>query len=184
MWALSQAGLKSEVEISVTYDPTPPRPRSTPALMSVHTGGPSPKYQSVGCCISVSWEPALEDESDVQDYKLCFAQQDGDELRTASGFDVDQARHPCTLMHSICAHHRCTLPMHTSYACTSPIHIHAHHLCTPPMHTLHTTYAHHCRVHHPCTPPMHTTHAHHLCTPPIHTTYAHHPCTPPPPAVC
>ena len=88
--AESGAGLRSEIQLTIVYDTTPPEPRSSPAVLTAHTGGPSPTHQQSDCCLAASWEAAAEPESAVRGYMLCFAQgsDDGD-VRTASGFDGD-----------------------------------------------------------------------------------------------
>ena len=85
------AGLRSEVQLANVYDTTPPEPRSSPAVLTAHTGGPSPTHQQPDCCLAASWDySAAEPKSAIGGYILCFAQgSDNGDVRTASGFDGD-----------------------------------------------------------------------------------------------
>ena len=64
--------------MALVYDTTPPEPPSIQAEVPlVHTGGPSAKHQTSACCMTVSWQAAIDAESAVRRYLLCFASSNG-----------------------------------------------------------------------------------------------------------
>ena len=104
--SMGRDGLSSGIaEASLIVDGTPPRPVSDPVI---HTNAPSNSKQRSDCCLRVSWDPWLDEETAVAGYAICSG--NNTELTESTCLDVGLATNVLISSSSAC---ECTAPLTT-----------------------------------------------------------------------